>query len=225
MSSEQTLTLSGMNGQTSGVAAARAKVNFDPTIGESTFDKFITRKRVAISLVIFTSVMVIDVLLLDVRPRSLVDFTDIGTVVGLVGVVLGLFARSWAAGTLHKNASLTQVGPYSITRNPLYVGSFLMMIGFCALVQDLYTIWIIAGPMALLYWFQVRIEERRLERLYPQDWPLYAATTPRFLPRPWKMVRGGGWSLAQWLSNREYQAIIASAVGLGLLVAWRVWMW
>ncbi|ADB16089.1 Isoprenylcysteine carboxyl methyltransferase [Pirellula staleyi DSM 6068] len=195
-----------------------------PSLGES-FDLFVTRRRIAISLLLFSTILAIDVLLLDVRPRNLLNFTDIGTICGWVGVILGLALRSWSAGTLHKNAVLTQIGPYSITRNPLYVGSFLMMLGFCSLVHDMHTIWIVAGPMAWIYWVQVKQEERLLSHLYPHDWNSYAAATPRFIPRPWNPVRGGSWSLAQWARNREYKAIVASAIGLVGLWAWHVFTW
>lgn len=186
----------------------------------SSFERFITRRRIAISLTLFTTILAIDVILLDVRPRNLFNYADIGTICGLLGVVVGLALRSWSAGTLHKKKQLTQVGPYSLMRNPLYVGSFLMMIGFCCLVHDMHTIWIVAGPMAWIYWLQVRQEERLLEALYPTEWNEYAASTPRFFPRRLIAARRGNWSLDQWLSNHEYKAILASALGLVGLWAW-----
>src|SRR5690606_23242257 len=41
----------------------------------------------------------------------------------------GLLLRAWAAGTIHKEEDLTTSGPYAFTRNPLYLGSFLIGIG------------------------------------------------------------------------------------------------
>src|SRR5258706_9323513 len=42
----------------------------------------------------------------------------------------GLFLRAWATGHLRKNDSLAVTGPYAYTRNPLYLGSFLIGVGF-----------------------------------------------------------------------------------------------
>src|SRR3982751_6758022 len=44
--------------------------------------------------------------------------------------ILGLAIRAWAAGHIRKNAQLATSGPYAFTRNPLYLGSFLLGLGF-----------------------------------------------------------------------------------------------
>jgi len=45
------------------------------------------------------------------------------------GCAIGLWVRARAAGHLHKQEILTVTGPYAFTRNPLYLGSFILMIG------------------------------------------------------------------------------------------------
>ena len=55
-------------------------------------------------------------------PRALL----IGASVSLLGLAL----RAWAAGHIRKNAQLATSGPYAFTRNPLYLGSFLLGLGF-----------------------------------------------------------------------------------------------
>ncbi len=47
-------------------------------------------------------------------------------------VVLGCLLRSWAAGYLLKGKRTAVGGPYAYIRNPLYVGSFILGLGFCA---------------------------------------------------------------------------------------------
>ncbi|HZD05008.1 MAG TPA: methyltransferase, partial [Longimicrobiales bacterium] len=51
----------------------------------------------------------------------------LATGAGLAAV--GLAVRAWAAGFIHKERELTTAGPYAYTRNPLYLGSFLVGIG------------------------------------------------------------------------------------------------
>ncbi|MEZ6074586.1 MAG: hypothetical protein R3C56_02605 [Pirellulaceae bacterium] len=111
-----------------------------------------------------------------------------------------------------------------MVRNPLYVGSFLMMMGFCILCRDWPTMLFVAGPMSYLYWKQVRFEEDKLSRMFPLQWDDYIQSTPRFIPVRLNRAVLGGWSLFEWQRNREHQAIVASllgswAFGSGLLFA------
>ena len=41
----------------------------------------------------------------------------------------GLSLRAWAAGSIRKDRELATTGPYAHTRNPLYLGSFLLGAG------------------------------------------------------------------------------------------------
>ena len=191
-----------------------------PASGRS-FVSWLAKRRVVVSLVVFTSLLLLDIFVLAVRPRSVLDWRDPGTVLSEVLLLAGLALRSWAAGTLAKCQSLIRVGPYALLRNPLYLGSFLMMFGFCLLIQDGQSIWIVVGPIAAMYWLVVRDEESRLARWFPRDWPAYAESTPRFLPRRWSAAACRGWSVRLWLRNGEHRTLLWSAIGLGGLVAWR----
>jgi len=44
-------------------------------------------------------------------------------------ILVGLVVRGWAAGVLEKNRELAVSGPYAFTRNPLYLGSFVIGTG------------------------------------------------------------------------------------------------
>lgn len=119
-----------------------------------------------------------------------------------------------------KSRELTTVGPYACVRNPLYVGSFLMMFGFCVLCRDIATLAFIAGPMAIVYWVQVQIEEKRMAEYFPAQWPDYFASVPRFLPKLFARHAFHGWSAKEWVRNREYQAVGATMFGLLAVYAW-----
>ena len=47
----------------------------------------------------------------------------------LLLVAPGLLLRAYASGYVKKNAELTVTGPYSYTRNTLYLGSMMMAFG------------------------------------------------------------------------------------------------
>jgi protein-S-isoprenylcysteine O-methyltransferase Ste14 len=138
-------------------------------------------------------------------------------------VIWGLLVRTWAAGTLRKQRELATTGPYAYVRHPLYFGSFLMMLGFGTLIHDPVTLWVVAGPVAWIYWQAIKSEERQIAKLFPKEWAGYAAAVPRLLP--WRLVqpRFGDWSLAQWMGNSEYRAWLGTAVALAGIKLWQMW--
>ena len=153
-------------------------------------------------------------------PFNPLNMGNAWVLAALALLVIGLAIRSWSAGTLHKSAEVTNVGPYSLVRNPLYIGSFMMMFAFCILCRDVPTLIFIIGPMSVLYWFQIRFEEKRLLQLFPDQWPGYEASVPRIIPRMISRSTFQGWSASEWLKNREYQALFASMLGLALVYMW-----
>ena len=78
---------------------------------------------------------------------------------GGIVAVLGLAIRAWASGHIQKAKVLAISGPYAHTRNPLYLGSFLMGVGFTIAAG----VWWLALAFVALYlgiYFPVmRVEE------------------------------------------------------------------
>ena len=181
--------------------------------------RFLIRRRIMLSAILF-GLLVGEDILFESKPHDLMNFRDPYTALGGSLVVLGLALRSWAAGILHKNSELTTTGPYRLIRNPLYVGSFLMMAGFCALIGDGDNFWLMLGPILVMYTIKVREEERSLSELFPAAWADYVRATPRFLPRIARADLSAHWSGAQWMRSREYQALLATVAAL---VAMKIW--
>jgi protein-S-isoprenylcysteine O-methyltransferase Ste14 len=140
--------------------------------------------------------------------------------IGAGEALIGLILRAWSAGHIRKNAALATSGPYAYTRNPLYLGSFLLGVGFTiASGQPL-----LAIPFAALFlgiYFPVmRVEARHLAESFGRDFDIYARSVPLFLPRltPYKDEKtlGTRFDASLYLRYREYRA------ALGLLIAWGV---
>jgi protein-S-isoprenylcysteine O-methyltransferase Ste14 len=181
---------------------------------------FLSRKRIHISLVVVCALIAED-MVRGQRPHAVVNFSDAWSTVGLFLVVAGILVRSWAAGVLKKNSVLSTIGPYALTRNPLYLGSFLMMIGFCTLIGALHNYVAMTLLAVLLYWPKIKVEEASLQGRFGQKWTDYARTTPRLLPR--RLLAPGawaGWSLAGWWHNKEYMALLGAALGLAVFETW-----
>ena len=185
-----------------------------------TLAEFLIRRRILLSLLLFIVLIGEDVAF-GSKPHDVLDFRDPVGVLGTILVLSGLALRSWSVGILRKNRELTTTGPYRLIRNPLYVGSFMMMFGFCAIIGDSENIWFVVGPVLLMYIVKVRQEERSLSALFPQQWPDYARQTPRFFPRIGRLDLKADWSGAQWMRSREYQAVAATAVALVALKIWQ----
>ncbi len=139
-----------------------------------------------------------------------------GGAVALVGIAI----RAWAAGTVQKNLRLATAGPYAFVRHPLYLGGLLIGLGLT--LAGGHWIW----PTTFLL-FYVRMysatigyEEERLERLFGDDFVAYRARVPRLLPRLLPAPSGslkGGFTLAQYISNGEWNVLLGVGAGLGLL--------
>jgi protein-S-isoprenylcysteine O-methyltransferase Ste14 len=147
--------------------------------------------------------------------------TGASILAGLPFALAGAALRGLAAGTIRKDSRLATEGPYAWTRNPLYLGSFLLQVGFGVMSGS----WIAAGitilPSLIVYPNVIRNEEGHLSRLFPEEFRKYRATVPRFLPR--FRSTGQSFSLAQYLANREYNTAFGFVAVLAIFVVkWRL---
>jgi protein-S-isoprenylcysteine O-methyltransferase Ste14 len=190
-----------------------------PSTSQNPWCDRLVKRRVHITFVV-AATLILGSLIAGARPHDLTNIYDLHAWAGVALVLAGLAIRSWAAGTLHKDAEVTTVGPYSLVRNPLYIGSMLMIVGFCILIGQEGCVWLIAATFAALFYAAVSHEERVLAKRFGAAWSSYAAATPRFIPRR-LVASGGNWSLRQWRRNREYQAVAGAALGLLGLQLWQ----
>ena len=146
--------------------------------------------------------------------------------VGGAVALVGLGVRAWASGHIRKNARLAVSGPYAHTRNPLYLGSFIMALGFTVAASSSLMLLVILGGLAAalflgIYWPVMRVEAATLAEMFGEEYREYAAAVPLLFPRPTPYRPGGAPPAARfdpslYMRYREYRA------ALGLLVAWCV---
>lgn len=144
---------------------------------------------------------------------------------GVPLVVLGESLRTWAAGHLIKDETLTVGGPYAYVRNPLYLGSLLNTIGFLLVLGD-WRLAVIFLVLALaIYVPTVMQEEHYLGRMHGEAFEEYKRRVPGIIPRlrPARLeVEGARESRFQWRwvwENDEHKTWIAFVVVLGLFGA------
>jgi protein-S-isoprenylcysteine O-methyltransferase Ste14 len=152
-------------------------------------------------------------------PRTLL----IGAAVAFVGLLI----RAWASGYLRKNMELTTSGPYAYTRNPLYLGTFIMG-GGIALASGAWWFAVVYVTLYLLIYVPVMIAEAEtLEQLFAGEYPDYSREVPLFVPRATAYQsprtasadRERRFSWSQYSRHREYRAAIGVVVALALLAA------
>jgi protein-S-isoprenylcysteine O-methyltransferase Ste14 len=142
--------------------------------------------------------------------------------------VLGLILRAAAAGHLRKHEVMSVAGPYRYTRNPLYLGSVILAVGFAVAGNSLIAAAIAAAYFLLFYPPVMRREEQELRARYGPAFDDYAARVPLFFPRvtPAKIPAGQGqrFTWRQFVRNGEYNALLGALAGLALLWIKLTWL-
>jgi protein-S-isoprenylcysteine O-methyltransferase Ste14 len=132
---------------------------------------------------------------------------------------LGLIIRAWATGHLRKNDRLAVSGPYALTRNPLYFGSFLIGIGFSLAGCDSRILVVFLVCFAVLYGPVMQGEIETLKHLFAEQYSGYRQNVPLFFPRLHMPEKLYEFSFARYMENREYQALLGFLAALTLLAA------
>jgi protein-S-isoprenylcysteine O-methyltransferase Ste14 len=139
----------------------------------------------------------------------------------LVLVVPGLLLRAYASGYVKKNDVLTTTGPYAYTRNPLYLGSMLLALGFAVASHSLSIAVLIGVFFVVLYLPTILSEEEFLRAKFP-EFDSYAKRVPRFFPRLTPAQVGppsaAGFSGGLYLKHREYNAFLGACGIYALLL-------
>jgi protein-S-isoprenylcysteine O-methyltransferase Ste14 len=138
--------------------------------------------------------------------------------------LLGLWIRAWAAGTILKKEELATTGPYAYTRNPLYLGSFLIGLGVSIATAQPIFVALTVLFFGVLYVRTAREEERVLEGMFGEEYREYRRAVPAFLPTLTPYRRGeAGFQFRRYLYNKEYQAALGVAVMMAALLGDYVW--
>ncbi|MDD4954451.1 MAG: isoprenylcysteine carboxylmethyltransferase family protein [Candidatus Omnitrophica bacterium] len=129
---------------------------------------------------------------------------------GIWFVMLGLLIRLWANGYAIKTHKLTTSGPYSVVRNPLYLGTMLITIGFMILLNTSYAGFIFVVIMAAVYYRTIRNEERALGEKYGKLFLNYKENVPMIVPSFFRYKKGEKWpfSVRRIIENKEYKLFI-----------------
>jgi protein-S-isoprenylcysteine O-methyltransferase Ste14 len=153
----------------------------------------------------------------------------------LIGGVIasfGLIVRAVAAGYLRKDQQLASSGPYALSRNPLYLGSSFLAVGFAIAGHSWAAGTLIVVYFGVFYYAVMRNEEEDLRARFEGAFERYAAHVPLFFPYIFYPPRqlpaaaaeppqGFSWKL--YRRNREYRALLGT-IGALAAMGLRIWV-
>ena len=149
----------------------------------------------------------------------------LGSAVVLLGEALRLWANGYVghvkvnvtstSGRAPKIGRLITAGPYAYVRNPLYLGTFLIGLGFCVAVRNA---WLAASGLAvftLIYRRKIAQEEALIAEEWAEAYRAYHRAVPRWLPvRRRYAHRHGRWSWQGIGASQELKTVVWVIVGL-----------
>ena len=170
--------------------------------------RFIQRIRVPLGFVFAIVFMVF------ARP------TAVTLAVGTGVAFLGLFIRAWASGHIRKARELAISGPYAYTRNPLYLGTFLMGAGFTVAGGVWWLALLFSGLYIGIYLPVMRVEMDDIRTIFGSEFDEYARNVPMLIPRitVWKQT-DTKFDFRLYLQYREYRAALGVLLAIGVLAA------
>jgi protein-S-isoprenylcysteine O-methyltransferase Ste14 len=129
--------------------------------------------------------LVLGVILQIVLEQRLFSTSWIGDAIGLLLIAVGIGLAAWSvleAGDteIESPNRLLTGGPYSRSRNPMYVAWTLMYLGIGLIANSLWIIALLPVVIAFTHFVDVRREERFLERQFGDEYLEYKGQVRRY---------------------------------------------
>jgi protein-S-isoprenylcysteine O-methyltransferase Ste14 len=134
---------------------------------------------------------------------------------GIGFIIAGLLIRLWSNGFAIKNDKLTTSGPYAFVRNPLYLGTFLIAIGFVIVLKSdpLQLEWIAGGIflffLSAIYYFTIKEEQGMLLAKFKNAYSDYCRSVPAMIPCLIPYNKGEKWTfdLQRLVNSKEHKTV------------------
>jgi protein-S-isoprenylcysteine O-methyltransferase Ste14 len=139
--------------------------------------------------------------------------------IGGVVTAIGASIRIWASGHIDKGRVLAREGPYALTRNPLYLGSFLMALGILLAGQGYWLLIPFSLFYVALYYPVMKAEEEELLQGHGEEFLEYSRQVPLFFPSFSRFGQGASdflWSRV--IRNREHRTVAGLLLAEAFLV-------
>lgn len=81
----------------------------------------------------------------------------------------------------HKTSALVDTGVYEFSRNPMYVGLFLILSAWAFQLRNGWNAVVLIGFVCFITLFQIIPEEKALEELFPEAFEAYRSKVRRWI--------------------------------------------
>lgn len=120
--------------------------------------------------------------------RPAFEETSWGTllrIIALLCLYVAIVGRAWCSLYIGhpETPKVVARGPYSVSRNPVFLFTLLGAFGLGALTGSLVLAFGALGLAAAIFWPVVLREEQNRQALFSEDYAEYCTRTPRFWPR------------------------------------------
>ena len=144
-------------------------------------------------------------------------------VAGLVMAAVGQLWRIYAAGVIYKNKKLASTGAYSLVRHPLYLGNFLILVGFAIAAGN----WVVMAVVAFFFLFYypaaIRYEDYKLEGIFGEAWRNWSKDIPGMFPTrlKWQPNQDASWDFRQSMIRNGELVYTVFELGAAILLYYR----
>lgn len=114
------------------------------------------------------------------RVDDILDF--FGMLMILTGSFIRMSARGHKVACSPKGWGLAQDGLYAYTRNPMYLGTFTIGVGFTFIIWPWWAAFIFAVLFYLRFRPLIASEEKHLKTIFPEEYEQYCNCVPRIFP-------------------------------------------
>jgi protein-S-isoprenylcysteine O-methyltransferase Ste14 len=188
------------------------------------------KKRLEINglIIVFALVLIVIFPSLFFRSGRIVYYDEVAEVFGVAFILLGqllrVSARGYKAEHSLQGESLIQGGPYSLVRNPMYLGILLIGLGIMLMLFKWWVAGVFLAVFILRYVLLIFKEENKLLSLFPKEYPRYKRRVPRLLPSPVALLQRDAREYLplklSWL-KKEIGTILAVLLLTLLLESWK----
>jgi protein-S-isoprenylcysteine O-methyltransferase Ste14 len=133
-------------------------------------------------------IIAIAVLLVAIFPRVFISLVRPGYLCAagvaciIFGQLLRVSARGYKAEYSKQGQALIQGGPYSLVRNPMYLGILLIGLGIVLVLFKWWVACVFIFVFILRYIPLIFQEEEKLRAVFPEEYASYKKQVPRILP-------------------------------------------